>query len=374
MLLSPSVSVYLKTTETCNLNCAHCFTSGTNGKKGYFNPKKIISFFKRLQEAYPWVTSVRYLFHGGEPLLAPIDLLYEAHDGLKDIFPHTSFGLQTNLVYPLSPEKKRFFSDIIHPYGFGTSWDYDIRFGSTSTLDRSRVKAQQLELWESNVRELLRDGHFMTLMVSISKKLIEEMEPREVIEYAAGLGIQNILFERITSDGNAKENSEILPANSLQDEWLHRMFIQTLDNNLQNKINNLFLSELVEAFVNHRHVGNRCRTCEQSLMTINADGSIAGCPNTAPQDFWGHIDLPIEESIKSTKRMQLITCEAFERNPVCYTCSAFEYCNSDCNKLRWDDSYCAAPKKIWKHMMEKNQLSAYRKLFLTESHQVPHGI
>jgi MoaA/NifB/PqqE/SkfB family radical SAM enzyme len=35
---------YLKTTETCQLNCKHCFTSGINGKKIYFDPFKTIDF------------------------------------------------------------------------------------------------------------------------------------------------------------------------------------------------------------------------------------------------------------------------------------------------------------------------------------------
>ena len=32
-----------KTTETCNLNCKHCFTSGINGPKVYWNTNKIIN-------------------------------------------------------------------------------------------------------------------------------------------------------------------------------------------------------------------------------------------------------------------------------------------------------------------------------------------
>lgn len=359
MLLSPSVNVYLKTTETCNLNCSHCFTSGSNGKKIFFKPKEVIDFFRRLREEAPWVKNIRYIFHGGEPLLAPTELLYEAYEGLKDLFPDTRFGLQTNLVFPLTKEKKDFLHAVIKPYGFGTSWDHDIRFATP----------RHLEMWEENVRELIADDHYMTLMVSISKKLIQEKSPGNVIEYAMSLGFQNILFERITSDGNANDNLDILPANADQDQWLHQMFQETLKKKYYQNIGNMFLNELAEAYINHNHGGNRCRNCEQSLLTINADGSIGGCPNTAPKDFWGHINLPVEESFRSKKRLSLISCESFERNPLCYTCPAFEYCNSDCNKLRWEDSYCAAPKKIWKEMMTEKDVSNYRNLLLNQ----PHG-
>lgn len=45
--------VYLKTTETCQLNCSHCFTNGINGKKGWFDPVATVDFFKRYKEVFP---------------------------------------------------------------------------------------------------------------------------------------------------------------------------------------------------------------------------------------------------------------------------------------------------------------------------------
>ena len=32
--------IYLKTTETCQLDCSHCFTSGSLGRKIYFDVDK----------------------------------------------------------------------------------------------------------------------------------------------------------------------------------------------------------------------------------------------------------------------------------------------------------------------------------------------
>jgi radical SAM protein with 4Fe4S-binding SPASM domain len=365
MILSQNLNVYLKTTETCNLNCSHCFTSGSQGAKIFFNPQKTIHFFERLKESAPKVNSIRFMFHGGEPLLAPIDTLYEAYYGLKDIFPNTTFGLQTNLVYPLTDVKKKFLKEVLLPFGFGTSWDYDIRFGSTAPQLPDMAR-KQLQVWENNVRELNMEGHELTMIVSITKRLIQEKEPIEVIQYAMELGFKHILFERITSDGNAKNNSSIIPANAEQDEWLHKMFLQTIKYKLYKGIDNLFLSEISEAYVNHKHIGNRCRNCEQSLLTINADGTIGGCPNTGPVNHWGHIDWSIDESFSSKKRLSLISCERFERNPNCYSCPAFEYCNSDCNKLAWDqeNTYCAAPKKVWNQMILDNDINSYKKLIL----------
>lgn len=380
MILSPHVNVYLKTTETCNLNCKHCFTSGSNGAKVYFKPDKVIDFFSRLRESAPWVKSIKYLFHGGEPFLAPLEDMYEVYHGLKDIFPETRFGLQTNLIYKLTDEKRQFMKDVLWNDGFGTSWDYDIRFGSTakSESQRAAIREKQIKLWEKNVRTLTQeDDHYMTMIVSITKKLIEEKEPIEIMEYARDLGFKHILFERITSDGNAKINSDVIPENRKQDEWLHRMFNQCIEHKTYEYIGNMLMSELAEAYVNHNHTANRCRVCEQSLLTINATGTIGGCPNTGPVDHWGHIDWSIQENMNSKKRLYTISCERFERNPLCYECPAFEYCNSDCNKLAWDENntYCAAPKKIWHQMMNDNDIETYKKLIIkTPPSEAPHGV
>ena len=58
----------MKTTETCNLNCEHCFTSGINGKKIYFNPVKTAKWVNQLKADSVWCE-----FHGGEPFLAPVN-------------------------------------------------------------------------------------------------------------------------------------------------------------------------------------------------------------------------------------------------------------------------------------------------------------
>lgn len=369
MLISPNLNIYLKTTETCNLNCSHCFTSGSKGSKIFFSPDKVVGFFERLAKDCPWVSSVKFNFHGGEPMLAPIKDLYKAYEGLEGLFKETFFSMQTNLVYRLSQERRDFMKNVLGEGGFGSSWDYDIRFGSTSPgSENARVK--QMDLWEKNVRTLIKeDSHYMTMIVSITKKLIEEKEPIEIISYAKELGFQNILFERITSDGNAKTSNEVIPSNREQDEWLYKMFQQSFEYKTYEHIGNMLMSELAEAYVFHKHTANRCRTCEKSLLTINADGTIAGCPNSAPTSFWGHTDWSIEKNLQSEGRLKAISCEAFNRKKTCYECPAFEYCNSDCQKLGWDekDTYCPAPKKIWEHMIKENDVDKYKKLIIGAS-------
>ena len=353
-MLTRNVQVYLKTTETCNLDCKHCFTSGSNGAKVFFNPNKTLNFLHRLARDVPHLESLRIMFHGGEPMLAPLKDMREVHRYTQDLVKDVSYGMQTNLVYPLTDKRREFFKDVLYRDGWGSSWDYDIRFKTK----------KHLEMYEQNSRILnLEDGHMTTMIISITKGLIANMEPIQVMEYARDLGYKYILFERITSDGNAKKNSDIIPSNAEQDAYMKKMWDQCLEFKTYEWIGNMLMSEFAKALVNNQHTANRCRNCEQSLITINATGTISGCPNTAPIDYWGHIDHNIKDMLQSKKRLKTIACEV-QRDERCYTCPAFSVCNGDCHQLSWDDDYCPAPKKIWTTALKEQDYDTYKKLIL----------
>lgn len=345
MIISDYIQVYLKTTETCNLNCDHCFTNGRNGAKIFFDPTKSISFLTNL---FSKVKGGRILFHGGEPMLAPLKDMQKVIDHFSDN-KRIEFGLQTNLVYKLTDERRAFINKNFP--NFGTSWDHNIRFENF----------QQQLLWEQNVRSLINDGHYITVMVSLSRTLLETYSAKDLCYYFADLGIQHVLFERITSNGNAVLNPEIQPENKALDAWLLQMYEDTIQYELYNVIHNMFLDEIATSYVEREHVANRCRNCEQSLFTINADGTIAGCPNSAPTEAWGNINLSIEDNLKSSRRLKTMCCE-MTRNPNCLKCPVSMICNGDCHRLPWQDDVCAAPKSLMIKMKQENKIEDYRKL------------
>jgi radical SAM protein with 4Fe4S-binding SPASM domain len=183
----------------------------------------------------------------------------------------------------------------------------------------------------------------ITLFISLTKKLVQEIPGEELIDYAISLGIKYIQFERITLDGNAKD-SEILAENKHIDMWFVKLFEATKKRELYSKIGNMFFSELANAVVNANHIGNRCRNCERSIITINADGTLSGCPNSAKEQKWGNISNGSREYVESPGRLKAISKEVV-RESECLTCDVREICNGDCYKLRWDEN-CPAPKEL----------------------------
>ena len=67
-MIKNDTMIYVKTTETCNLNCYHCFTNGINGAKIYFNPDAVAKWCNELKELHPTMTT-HFEYHGGEPYL-----------------------------------------------------------------------------------------------------------------------------------------------------------------------------------------------------------------------------------------------------------------------------------------------------------------
>jgi radical SAM protein with 4Fe4S-binding SPASM domain len=348
--MAKDLIVYLKTTDTCQLNCSHCFTNGKNGKKGWFNVPQTINFFKELYRYYPKYEGGNISFHGGEPMLCPTELLFEAWYGIKDLWPNIWWSIQTNLTYAMTPAKLSVLETICNK-SWGTSWDMDIRWENS----------KQKELWADNLKSLTGNGHQVTVMVCLNKNLIEQKEPIEIIEELASLGVQNVNFERLTHNGNALKNKDIFPGNKDLDRWLLKMWNQSVEHNTHHYIHNMFLESILTSTVHNTYSGCRSRQCEQKIFTINADGTIGGCPNDATENFYGSIYDPIENIIFSPRRMCNIQKEA-TRHPVCASCPVYDICNGDCHQLSWEGDVCASPKSLMTHLKAEKNHNFYKEI------------
>jgi len=352
--LAPTVAlkelmVYLKTTETCQLNCKHCFTNGTNGKKIYFNVPKTIDWSHRLQKAVPTLGSAHVAFHGGEPFLAPVSDMREVWASCKDLWPGLWWSTTTNLVYKLDNEKMDFMKTAF-TNGLATSWDKGIRFANQ----------KQEDLWRDNVKTLLQEGLDVTLMVSLSKSVVD-VEPIELLNFVADLGVKYLHLERITPNGNANLNPHIFPTNKELDAWFVKMWHQSVEHKIHTRFENLFFNSILSSLAFTTHSGCRCRQCEQKLLTINASGDIGGCPNSAVNNTFGSIDDDIVTLLTSPGRMENIACES-ARNPLCYSCEVFDICNGDCHQLAWEGDICASPKSLMKHLKQEKNIDLYREV------------
>jgi radical SAM protein with 4Fe4S-binding SPASM domain len=349
------ILIYLKTTETCNLNCKHCFTSGTSGAKIYWDHVKVADWLMRLKKETATSPHVHLEFHGGEPFLADLSSMQYVYDNCNDLWASQSWGITTNLTFKLTQDKIDF---IMGPLGgrIGTSWDPDIRFASP----------KQYDLWRKNVETLVNLGVTIKLFVSVTRGTVA-MEPIDLLEWVRDLGVNELALERLTGNGNALLHPEIFPKNLEQDAWFLKMHEQSKQAGARNWFNNEFLETVYSKFeTGFTGGGTFCRDCEEKLFTLNADGTIAGCPNSAPEQAFGRIEQSIPELLQSPKRIANIACER-ARDPRCYDCAVFQYCNSDCHQLEWQDDVCGAPKSLMRTLAginthRKNKIIAIKEI------------
>lgn len=342
-------SFYFKTTETCNLNCKHCFTSGTQGPKVYWNPEKVVDWFKRFRAATNADDTAHVDFHGGEPFLVDVSEMHYVYDECKNLWSDLSWGVTTNLVYKLTPEIIDFMKGPLNGV-VATSWDANIRFANP----------KQYDLWRKNLRTLQEAGIDVKLFISVTTGTLA-MEPIDLLEWVRDLGVKNMSLERLTHNGNAKLHPDIFPVNTEQDAWFLKMHRQSEAAGARSWFENEFLESVYSKFdSNFLKGGTFCRDCEQKLFTVNADGTIAGCPNSAPEQHFGHIDDDIEVLFNSSQRLENIACET-ARNPACFTCDVFDKCGGDCHQLSWQGDVCGAPKSLMR------SLKSPRKVFLMKA-------
>lgn len=335
--LGNDLMFYIKTTETCNLNCDHCFTNGKNGRKIYFHPESIADWCNRVAEHSPHANA-HFEYHGGEPFLAPLEDMWKFYNLTRPNWPNATYGITTNLVHKLTPAKLEFIEKVLDNR-VGTSWDPNIRFENQ----------KQIDLFESNIKLLLDRGCTIKLFVSLTRDCVN-IEPIKLLKYVKDLGVQEMAIERVTSNGLATKNLLVFPSNIEMQQWFLKMHEQMIEHDARHWFDNEFMEAVYAKFeVGFTKAGTFCRDCEQKLFTINADGTIAGCPNSAPTDHWGHVMEDVGDALTAPKRCQIIA-EELQRDPRCYECPVYKYCGGDCHQLEWEGDVCPAPKLLMKEL------------------------
>jgi len=142
-------------------------------------------------------------------------------------------------------------------------------------------------------------------------------------------------------------------------EWFLKMHHQIKEYDTRHWFDNEFMESVYTKFENgFNKSGTFCRDCEQKLFTINADGSIAGCPNAAPEEYYATLDDDPKTVIESQKRCGIIMSE-LQRDPRCFDCNMYKYCTGDCHQLEWEGNICPAPKLLMQEL--DREINGYTK-------------
>lgn len=323
------MKIYIKTTESCQLKCKHCYIGDFRQKKAFFNEDKTIKWLQDWIKLNNFnIKDLLISFHGGEPFLCDLKKMQK----VVDAFPEATFDATTNLCYELTLEKINFIKKNFKDKQSGrpfikTSWDWKIRF----------VTDEQLNLWIKNFNILKKEGVDIKVIICLTSTLIKDSTPIGLIQYLCRLGINYIDFERLTE--NTTSDKDLIPNYEEMDKFLYDFYKSCKKYSI--RVGMFEELENVESGLQ----GCRKRKCMEEVVTINADGSIGGCPNTSLISPFSNIDGSPKDLLNNKCRLCLIQKERTWKQG-CYVCELFKYCNGDCHQLSWKDGRCAAPKKI----------------------------
>ena len=322
--------------------------------KTIFNLDKSVSWFKQLNDFAPWVQSPSINFFGGEPMLAPVKDMVSFINQTKDLWEgRIRYMITTNLVYSLTSEKLDFFKMLD---GMSTSWDHDIRFSST----------KQFDLWKKNCIELIHTHKIpLTLQISLSKETIK-LPIDQIYSMAREIGFVDVQFEKLSLAGNLFENLNIIPDNVDLDKWFLEMYNSYSQNNYYENFSNSYLNSILTSILYNTYSGCRSRNCETKIFTINADGTIANCPNNASykKSQIGHIDDSILALMTSKNRQKNISCEA-KIDERCLVCPVYDICAGGCVRSTTEmwkksDEQCPEAKSLMIKLKSEKNYDLYK--------------
>lgn len=323
----PKKQIYIKTTESCQLNCKHCYIGEARNKRKFFKAEPTIKWLQELKKVSSYSNEDFYFtFHGGEPLLCRLSELQK----VIDAFPGAQFDATSNLVFPLEEKTdfilRNFYADMYKKPTIKTSWDPVIRFKSNS----------QYSQWKYNVQHLIEKGIYVRVGICCTSYLLS-MSPIKVFNLFKQLGVHQIDFERLTS---LPKNNPLYANYEDIDDWICRFYHASIGSSLC--ISNV--EGLKEALYN-RLTGCRARKCNSNVITINADGTIGTCPNMSLSNSITSIYEPIQNYIFSNAKACLIKKECTPDNR-CLVCPHYDACNGECCQLEWQGNTCPGFKKL----------------------------
>lgn len=318
--------IYVKTTESCNLACKHCYINDFRKNTYFFDQKKTKIWIQKYLNQFN-NQKILINFHGGQPFLCDLNKIQY----ICQSFPLAIKSATSNLINFNSNILSlilKYFNDPVYKKPFiKSSWDYKIRF-----------KYNQQQIWENNVKILLQNNVYTKIIICLTSILIKEIQPINFLQYFSQLGISEIDFERLTD--NTTEDKSLIPDYIQQNMWLQKIY-------QLNKIYKLKIGlfENIKYAANNIYIGCRNRSCMKDVITINANGSIGGCPNIALLYPFSSINQQPKQLFNNQLRKKLIKQQEHKNNQ-CYSCNFYQYCNGDCFQLSWQNNICPMQKNI----------------------------
>jgi len=346
-----SVTFIVEATTNCNLNCSYCYVSDKTS--ALMNERILEEVIRTAFEHNGKERITKFIWHGGEPLLAGLDF-YKKVVEIQKPFLNTGYrianALQTNALL-LTDEWIDFF--IENEFGVGSSLD-----GIKEIHDQMRVDKGGHGTFKRairNIKHAIDRGLHVGAICVLTRKNVEYVT--DMYHFFKHEGIDFTL-------------SPIIPTKSYRDHFLspeeYANAIITLfdlwfwDKDQTISVNppfsvvqGILLKGLTLTCTNSRN-------CINNFISVKPNGDIYPCNRFAdyPEFCLGNISTHDFHTLMDSDVRKLMLSRRADVLEKCSSCDVSNYCNGGCMNHAFEfygtifreDYYCESFKRIFNHI------------------------
>lgn len=334
--------IYLRVVQGCNLNCTHCFTLGNRDRYELAPYEQVRNFLSTIKNNVNPKSGVVYI-HGGEPFMAPLSYHRELNQIIKEEMGSTYINIipQTNLMYKIDDEYIDFIKKEYNGH-IGVSWDYKIRFGSTSS-------GLNEDLFLSNFKKLVDNGIEIAVAITVHKYLVDQNVENIVKKFD---GAKSLDFEFLTYFDEKTKNLKVDNV-----EWSN-FYSELVRYYSDNKTTwSLPLVDLFTKSVNENKIYQcKCNCCQNRTFTMNCNGTVGLCPDETYFDPLSTVNEMVnnwEGFVKAASDKHAVQI-ARTIKKLCMSCEFYDYCGGNCEEqlLNDEDLECPMSRKALKYQFD----------------------
>ena len=301
------LKIIVKPTHRCNLNCWYCYD-----KQYHIAEDMDLAMVETIAKfAVNTSRDVWWIWHGGEPLMMPLEFYMAAHDILNANGIHR-VSMQTNGTLLDEPTILKFRD---------WNWSYSISFdGATNDLSRGNTQKILSALLLS--KTLYRPvGIIKTVTETNVDSLVADYD--YIKPYVSAFDF-NRVFQTNTTKSFALVDKFMSQYHKLFDKW---------SNDPSPIMIRPFAEHLNYLLGKTHYLCSYSGKCLESYICVNPNGDLFPCDCWYPDEFcYGNIsEFPSYEQVHKTNTHAKLLTLMETRKASCQSCDIFDFCHGGCN-------------------------------------------
>ena len=311
--MKPHITIVIKPTLFCNIDCKHCYHTPEERVKGEISIERVEKLIRMASEEYQ---TAWFIWHGGEPLTLPMSFYKQVMTLEEKYFGKNSMRYGNTINTNGILLNKRFMAYCREKkINIGVSYE-----GPCNGI----LRAEDVE---KTLRTMSDKDNKYSVGATISKESASRQ--REIYEYFREKDISVSLSPVIGAGcgGPYVPDTDEFVKGSIEayDKWFYdktvRVPLMPFYQYIMNYLGEPFPSDCAHT------------SCLTKWLCMYPDGSLYPCAKACPRSFcMGNIDDidTIAEAFQ-TEGFGNILAGSIERRDKCASCEIFKYCNGGCS-------------------------------------------